>query len=78
MFKYILLVNKKWVYYVINIYLFTGTKSWRDKKTGSWFIQKFTEVFKSHGQTKPWSEIRTKINKSISEKTEEIEGARWP
>ena len=55
-------------------YLFTGTMSWRDKKTGSWFIQELTEVFKTHGQTERWYDIRIKINKSISEKNGESEG----
>ena len=53
-------------------YSFTGTSAWRDTQIGSWFIQELTAKFKAYGETKSWSEIRTRINRSISEKTQKI------
>ena len=35
---------------------------------GTWFVQELKKVFIQHAEEKPWSFLRQKINKNISEK----------
>ena len=51
-----------------------GTQSYRDIRTGSWFIQALIKQFKAHAQTLHVMDIMTIVNEDISK--QESEGKR--